>query len=107
MRGSPGIELGVKTLSREAAKPRRRNTNERHRSLFSPVHNKQLLTYLRLMDLPLGLLINYGSALFKDGVERVVNNHHNFASSRLRVHQSLPQTRQDDPTRRDSIPTKD
>jgi iron complex transport system substrate-binding protein len=58
---------------------------------LSPVHGKQLLTYLRLMNLPLGLLINYGSALFKDGVERVVNNHQNFASSRLRVHQSLPQ----------------
>ena len=52
-----------------------------------PVHPKQLLTYLRLMNLPLGLLINFGSALLKDGLQRVVNNHTNFASSRLRVHQ--------------------
>lgn len=40
-----------------------------------PVHGKQVLTYLRLMDLPLGLLMNFGQALFKDGVKRVVNNH--------------------------------
>jgi iron complex transport system substrate-binding protein len=52
-----------------------------------PVHSKQLLTYLRLMRLPVGLLINFGAALFKDGVHRVVNQHSNFASSRLRVNQ--------------------
>jgi len=52
-----------------------------------PVHPKQLLTYLRLMNLPLGLLINFGTALLRDGLKRVVNNHENFASSRLRVHQ--------------------
>jgi len=52
-----------------------------------PVHPKQLLTYLRLMNLPLGLLINFGSPLLKDGIQRVVNKHTNFASSRLRVHQ--------------------
>jgi len=38
-----------------------------------PVHKKQLLTYLRLTDLKLGLLINFGAELFKDGVSRVVN----------------------------------
>ncbi len=53
---------------------------------FHPVHYKQLLTYLRLMDQPLGLLINFGAPLLKDGLKRVVNNHHDFASSRLRVH---------------------
>jgi len=50
-----------------------------------PVHPKQLLTYLRLMNLP--LLINFGAPLLKDGLQRVVNKHTNFASSRLRVHQ--------------------
>ncbi|MBE7488455.1 GxxExxY protein [bacterium] len=54
---------------------------------ISPVHPKQLLTYLRLLNLPLGLLINFGAALFKDGVKRVVNKHQSFASSRLRVNQ--------------------
>jgi len=51
-----------------------------------PVHPKQLLTYLRLMNLSLGLLINFGAPLLKDGLKRVVNHHSNFASSRLRVH---------------------
>ncbi|MBP7902129.1 MAG: GxxExxY protein [Spirochaetes bacterium] len=51
-----------------------------------PVHPKQLLTYLRLMNLPLGILINFGAPLLKDGLKRVVNNHTDFASSRLRVH---------------------
>jgi iron complex transport system substrate-binding protein len=39
------------------------------------VHAKQLLTYLRLMRLPLGLLMNFGLATFKDGARRLVNNY--------------------------------
>jgi GxxExxY protein len=39
----------------------------------APVHKKQLLTYLRLGDKRLGLLINFGAALIKDGITRVVN----------------------------------
>jgi GxxExxY protein len=50
-------------------------------------HTKQLLTYLRLTEQPLGLLINFGAATLKDGIRRVVNNHTDFASSRLRVNQ--------------------
>jgi GxxExxY protein len=38
----------------------------------APVHKKQLLTYLRLADKRLGLLINFGEALIKDGISRVV-----------------------------------
>jgi iron complex transport system substrate-binding protein len=41
----------------------------------SPVHAKQVLTYLRLMNLPLGLLINFGQALFKDGIKRITNGY--------------------------------
>ena len=40
---------------------------------IAPVHRKQLLTYLRLTDLRLGLLINFNTALIKDGIARVVN----------------------------------
>ncbi len=40
----------------------------------SPVHIKQLLTYLKLSNKPLGLLINFNVNLLKDGVRRVVNN---------------------------------
>ena len=38
-----------------------------------PVHAKQLLTYLRLTKIRLGLLVNFGEALIKDGIKRVVN----------------------------------
>lgn len=41
---------------------------------IAPVHKKQLLTYLRLTDKKLGLLINFGSELIRDGISRVVNN---------------------------------
>ncbi len=39
----------------------------------APVHKKILLTYLRLSDKRLGLLINFGSELIRDGISRVVN----------------------------------
>lgn len=38
-----------------------------------PVHGKQVLTYLRLTGMKLGLLINFGEALLKDGIKRVAN----------------------------------
>ena len=41
--------------------------------IIHPVHRKQLLTYLRLADKRLGLLINFNVALIKDGIVRVVN----------------------------------
>ena len=40
---------------------------------LAPVHKKQLLTYLRLSGLKLGLLINFNEALLKDGITRIVN----------------------------------
>ena len=39
----------------------------------APVHKKQLLTYLRLSDKRLGLLINFGEVLIKTGITRIVN----------------------------------
>ncbi len=53
----------------------------------TPVHGKQLLTYLRLAKQPLGLLMNFGCGTFQEGIKRVVNNHTDFASSRFRVNQ--------------------
>ena len=41
--------------------------------LLAPVHRKQLLTYLRLADKRLGLLINFHVVLIKDGISRIVN----------------------------------
>lgn len=41
----------------------------------SPIHAKQVLTYLRVMKLPLGLLMNFGQETFVAGLKRVANNH--------------------------------
>lgn len=46
----------------------------------APVHTKQLLTYLRLMNLPLGLLMNFGAATFREGIKRVANGRGPFAA---------------------------
>ena len=42
---------------------------------FKPVHHKQLLTYLKLMNKQLGLLINFNVCNLTDGVKRIVNNY--------------------------------
>ena len=41
---------------------------------MSPVHPKQLLTYLKITDTKLGLLINFNERLIKNGITRIVNN---------------------------------
>jgi GxxExxY protein len=41
--------------------------------MIAPVHKKQLLTYLRLADKRLGLLINFHVPLIKDGIWRIAN----------------------------------
>jgi len=41
---------------------------------YNPIFEAQLLTYLRLTGLKLGLVINFGERLVKDGIHRVVNN---------------------------------
>ncbi|MEY2942363.1 MAG: hypothetical protein RLY97_377 [Pseudomonadota bacterium] len=42
---------------------------------LSKAHAKQLLTYLRLLKLPVGLLLNFSEATMKDGIRRVVNDY--------------------------------
>lgn len=41
---------------------------------LTPVHYAQLLTYLKLSNLKLGLLINFNTKFLKEGIHRVVNN---------------------------------
>lgn len=43
-------------------------------SAIALVHRKQALTYVRLAELRLGLLINFGQAFLKDGIARLVND---------------------------------
>jgi iron complex transport system substrate-binding protein len=45
-----------------------------------PCHAKQVITYLRLMDSPLGLLMNFGAVTFKEGIRRIANNYYARAS---------------------------
>lgn len=54
---------------------------------LAPVHPKQLLTYLRLLHLQVGLLINFGVPTLKEGLHRIVNHYQPSASPRLRVNQ--------------------
>ncbi|RLD78318.1 MAG: GxxExxY protein [Bacteroidetes bacterium] len=42
--------------------------------IIAPVHPKQLLTYLKITGLKLGLLINFNEKLIKNGITRIVNN---------------------------------
>lgn len=42
---------------------------------FSKAHGKQVLTYLRLLKQPVGLLLNFSYATMKEGIHRVVNDH--------------------------------
>jgi len=42
--------------------------------ILAPVHHKQLLTYLKLMDIKLGLLVNFNVNLVKEGIVRIANN---------------------------------
>jgi iron complex transport system substrate-binding protein len=59
---------------------------------LSRAHGKQLLTYLRLTNQPVGLLLNFSGATMKEGIRRVVNDYRQpqspSASPRLRVNQS-------------------
>jgi iron complex transport system substrate-binding protein len=56
---------------------------------LAPVHGQQLLTYLRLMRLPVGLLINFGGATLREGLKRVVNGLAAQSSPSLRVNQKF------------------
>jgi GxxExxY protein len=43
---------------------------------LGPVHNKQVLTYIRLMNLPYGLLLNFGCEIFRQSMRRIINDRH-------------------------------
>jgi GxxExxY protein len=58
-----------------------------------PVRGKQVLTYLRLANLPLGLLMNFGSELFKDGIRRIANGYDDKDATRLHIHQAQTPSR--------------
>lgn len=51
----------------------------------APVHAKQVITYLRLMGLTHGFVMNFGAPTFKEGVRRLLNDPTLFVSSCLRA----------------------
>ena len=55
---------------------------------MAPVHFKQVLTYLRVTGLTVGLLINFGLARLKDGIERVANNYGEATSHESEIDES-------------------
>lgn len=55
---------------------------------LSPVHGRQVLTYLKFLNLPVGLLMNFAVDRFRDGLKRIVNNHWATENSRLSINQS-------------------
>ena len=56
-----------------------------------PIHAKQVLTYLRFLELPVGLLMNFGGYTFKEGLRRLVNE--NAKPARLPFDRQVDQTR--------------
>ena len=56
---------------------------------LDPIHDAQMLTYLRLTECPIGLILNFNVVKFKDGIKRVVNGYVSESSrpSRLRGEQ--------------------
>ena len=60
-----------------------------------PVHRRQTYTYLRLLDLQVGLLLNFGASTMKDGIKRIVNGYRPSTESRLRIHKDATPDRAD------------
>jgi iron complex transport system substrate-binding protein len=56
---------------------------------LAPVHSKQTLTYIRLMKLNVGLLINFGGETLKEGLKRIVNQLAPDQSSALRINREV------------------
>lgn len=54
---------------------------------LAAVHRKQVITYLRLLNLPVGLLLNFGAPALREGMHRIVNHLIPTPASRLRVNQ--------------------
>jgi GxxExxY protein len=52
---------------------------------LAPVHARQVTTYLKFMNLPVGLLMNFSCEKFTDGLRRIVHNHKETANSLLTV----------------------
>lgn len=59
---------------------------------LSLVHGRQVLTYLKFMNLSVGLLMNFSTEKFRDGLKRIVNNHVETKNSRLGINRAPSRT---------------
>ena len=59
---------------------------------MNKVHHKQLFTYLKLKELKLGYLLNFGASLMKDGIKRMING---LDDGRLGVFGSLRESKRE------------
>lgn len=55
---------------------------------LSPVHARQVRTYLQFTGLTVGLLMNFAGEKFTDGLKRIVHNHRDIGSSQLKINQN-------------------
>ena len=60
-----------------------------------PLYRRQTYTYLRLLDLRVGLLLNFGAPTMKTGIQRIVNGYRPSPQSRLRIHRDGTSDRSD------------
>jgi GxxExxY protein len=68
--------------------------------LLLPVHSAQLLTYLKLSNKRVGLLINFNMPVLKDGIKRVVNGYKDSFSLRLPPRLSVSASKTPPPSKR-------
>ena len=54
-----------------------------------PIHTRQLLTYLRMSKLSVGLLMNFGAPTFRQGLKRIVNDYEAAGTSPLLINQPV------------------
>jgi GxxExxY protein len=54
---------------------------------LTPLHARQVMTYLKFTGLHVGLLMNFSCEKFTDGLKRLVYNHHETSNSRLKINQ--------------------
>lgn len=64
---------------------------------LTAIHSKQVLTYLRLLELPVGLLLNFGAGYMREGLHRIVNRYRPSSSSPLRINQRATQPETENP----------
>jgi len=62
------------------------------KEMLHPVDQAQLLSHLRLLDIRIGLLINFHVAVLKDGIKRMVNNYNDPASGDADSHETYIRT---------------